>query len=139
MKPTEGVGRVKKFLLVAGVPVLMAGVGVTPAFAQDCTNASKDANAPAAGVQLVIDTNTGDIEWASAGLQQRIANGTVDPNTGAGFHGLIGLDFNSDGVVDATTYIVGPDGALPENARDSGSPCHGVTSLETYFLECLPQ
>lgn len=129
----------KRLLVMAGVPVIVAGLGMTPAFAHDCTNASKNANAAAAGVQLVIDTSTGDIEWASAGIQQRIANGTVDPATGAGFYGLIGLDFNSDGVVDATTYIVGPAGALPENAQDSGSPCHGVTSLETYFSECLPQ
>lgn len=137
--PSPRSGRdVKKLLggfAVAGVAVVSMG---GPAFAHDCTNASKDAHAPAAGVQLIIDTKTGTIEWASAGVLHRITNGTIDPNTGAGFHGLIGLDFNSDGIVDATTYIVGPNGALPENAQNNGSPCHGVTSLETYFSQCSP-
>jgi hypothetical protein len=127
--------------LLAGIGVALVAVVSTAgtAFAHDCTNASKDAHAPGAGVQIIIDTNSGSFEWASAGVLQRIADGTIDPSTGAGFHGLIGLDFNSDGVADATTYIVGPDGALPENAQESGSPCHGVTSLDTYFSQCLPQ
>src|SRR5207244_2586149 len=121
--------------LIGGTGVALAAMFAMagPAFAHDCTNASKDAHAPGAGGQLIIDTNSGNIEWASAGVQQRIAQGLIDPNTGAGFHGLIGLDFNSDGVVDATTYIVGPNGALPETAQNNGSPCHGVTSLDTYF------
>lgn len=127
-----------KVLSAFGVTVLATMSMAGTAFAHDCTNASKDAHAPAAGVQIIIDTNTGEFEWASAGVLQRIADGTIDPITGAGFHGLVGLDFNSDGLVDATTFIVGPDGALPENAQNSGSPCHGVTSLETYFTECLP-
>jgi len=126
----------KKVLVSLGVAVATVGLVSGPAFAGDCTNASKP---PAAGVQIIIDTNAGSIEWASAGVQQRIASGIIDPATGAGFHGLLGLDFDSDGVVDATTYIVGPNGALPENAQNSGSPCHGVTSLETYFTQCLPQ
>jgi hypothetical protein len=126
---------------------LMGGTGIAlaamiamagPAFADDCTNASRNAHAPGAGAQLIIDTNSGNIEWASAGVQQRIDRGLIDPSTGAGFHGLIGLDFNSDGVVDVTTYIVGPNGALPETAQNNGSPCHGVTSIETYLSQCLP-
>jgi hypothetical protein len=110
--------------------VLAAG----PALAGHCTNADKNA---AAGVQAVIDINTGQIVWISSGLQHRIDQGLVDINTGEGFMGLIGFDVNGDGVADATTYIVGPNFELPDVAQFSGAPCHGVISIVTFFTECL--
>lgn len=125
--------------VIGGVGIAVIGMMAMTgsAFAHDCTNASKDANNPAAGVQAIVDTNTGTFEWLSAGLQQRVSSGLVDLNTGAGFHGLIGLDFNSDGVVDAVTYLVGPASELPQTAQNNGSPCHGVTSLDIYFSQCV--
>ena len=126
-----------KLLGAIGVAVIGMMTMTGSAFAHDCTNASKDAHNPGAGVQGIFDTNTGTFEWLSTGLQQRVDSGLVDLNTGAGFHGLIGLDFNSDGVADVVTYLVGPASELPQTAQNNGSPCHGVTSLDTYFTQCL--
>lgn len=97
-------------------------------------NASKN---QAAGVQLVIDVNTGAIVWTSKGLQQRIERGVVDPDTGEGFSGLLGLDLNGDGAVDVSTYIVGPNMELPEQAQFNGPACHGVTNVEVFFTLCV--
>jgi hypothetical protein len=77
-----------------------------PAWAHECVNADKNA---AAGVQVVIDVNTGALVWTSHGLQQRINQGLVDPETGEGFSGLLGFDLNGDGVADVSTFIVGPE------------------------------
>jgi hypothetical protein len=61
-----------------------------------------------------------------------VNNGIIDPETGEGFHGLIGLDFDGDQTVDVMTYHVGPDGdALPETAIDNGSPDHGIVDIGT--------
>ena len=97
-------------------------------------NASKN---QAAGVQVVIDGNTGAIVWVSNGLQHRIDQGLVDPDTGEGFSGLLGFDFDGDGVTDLSTYIVGPNLALPERAQLNGAACHGVISIEAFFTECV--
>src|SRR5215510_5905219 len=110
-----------------GAVTLMAAAVLTagPALAGHCTNADKNA---AAGVQAVIDANTGQIVWISAGLQARIDQGIVDLNTGAGFHGLIGFDIDGDAVSDLTTFIVTPNFALPEQAQLNGAQCHGIVS-----------
>lgn len=119
----------------------MAGVAVTssvtlaaaPALAHECVNASKPA---AAGVQVVFSPD-GTIQWATPGLKTRFASGLVDPDTGEGFHGLVGLDFDADGVVDFSTYIVTPDSEIPALAQLNGPACHGVTNVEVYLTQCL--
>lgn len=110
--------------------VLSAG----PSLAHECMNASKQNQA--AGVQVVINANTGEIVWTTPGLANRLDRGLVSPD-GVGFHGLVGLDFDGDGVVDVATYIVGPDDEVPDNAQSNGDPCHGVTSIETFFSQCV--
>ena len=105
-----------------------------PVLAGHCTNADKNA---AAGVQVVIDIFTGQIVFVSNGLQQRIDQGLVDPNTGEGFSGLIGFDLDGDGVADLTTFIVGPTFAIPEQAQLNGASCHGIISIEAFFTECV--
>jgi hypothetical protein len=97
-------------------------------------NASKN---QAAGVQVVIDANTGEIVWISNGLQHRVDKGLVNPDTGEGFSGLLGLDFNGDAVADISTYIVGPNFAIPEQAQLNGAACHGVISIEAFFTQCV--
>lgn len=103
----------------AGVLLLAAG----PAVAHQCINPDKPASA---GVQIVIDTNTGEPVWVSTGLQKRIDQGLVNVQTGEGFSGLVGLDFNSDGAIDLQTFIVTPDDEIPCVAQVSGAPDHGI-------------
>ena len=106
----------------------------TSALATDCTNASKPA---AAGVQVVLNLQTGEIEWMSQGIAQRIARGVIDPATGDGFHGLLGFDFDGDGVVDASTWDgVGPSGhEIPFQAQVNGPADRGVTSICALYPE----
>ena len=66
------------------------------------------------------------------GLANRFAQGLVDPETGEGFHGLIGFDFDGD-AVDFSTYIVGPDDEIPSSPSSTGlramvSPMSASTS-----------
>ncbi|RZU74967.1 hypothetical protein EV384_3471 [Micromonospora kangleipakensis] len=117
---------------VAVTTALLAAAG--PAWAHECVNASKNA---AAGVQVVIDVNTGKIVWLSNGLQQRADQGLVNLETGEGFSGLLGLDLNSDGTADVSTFIVGPNMELPEQAQFNGPACHGITNVEVFFTQCL--
>ena len=107
------------------------------ALAMDCMNASKPNQA--AGAQVVIRADTGEIEWASAGVLKRIQQGLIDPVTGAGYHGILGFDFEGDGVVDVSTWFgVGPDGEeIPQSAQFNGPACRGATSIQRYFTECL--
>ena len=120
--------------------IALAGLAVTssivlaaaPALAHECVNASKPV---AAGVQVVIGP-TG-VAWSTPGLANRFAHGLVDPDTGEGFHGLIGFDFDGDGVVEFSTYIVGPDDEIPLLAQFNGPACRGITNVEVYFSECV--
>jgi opacity protein-like surface antigen len=107
------------------------------ALATDCVNASK-AN-QGAGVQLVIDAATGEIVWTTPGLAHRVERGIVDPDSGEGFHGLIGLDFDGDAVADIGTWFgVGPEGTeIPDEAQLNGPACRGVTNIGVYLTECL--
>ena len=102
----------------------------------DCMNASKPDQA--AGALVVIDANTGEILWISQGLARRLEQGLVGED-GSGLHGLIGLDFTGDGVVDVSTWIgVGPDGSeVAEPALLNGPACRGLTSIGVYFSQCL--
>lgn len=113
----------------AGSAIVLAAA---PSLAHECVNASKPAEA---GVQVILGPS--GIEWSTPGLAQRIAQGLVDPDTGEGFHGLIGFDFDGDGVVDFQTFIVGPDDEIPEMAQFNGPACHGITNVEVYFAECV--
>ena len=119
-----------------GVVALVAAalIAAGPVWANHCMNASKN---QAAGVQVVIDGNTGAIVWVSNGLQHRIDQGLVNPDTGEGFSGLLGFDFDGDGVTDLSTYIVGPNLALPEQAQLNGAACHGIISIEAFFTQCV--
>lgn len=117
---------------VAVTTALLTAAG--PAWAHECVNADKN---QAAGVQVVIDVNTGAIVWASEGLQRRIDQGLVDPATGEGFSGLVGFDVDGDGAVDVSTFIVGPNMEIPEEAQFNGPACHGITNVEVFFTQCV--
>jgi hypothetical protein len=125
---------VRRVSLGAVTLMVAALLAAGPVLAGHCTNADKNA---AAGVQVVIDIVTGQIVFVSNGLQHRIDQGLVDPNTGEGFSGLIGFDLDGDGVADLTTFIVGPNFAIPEQAQLNGAPCHGIISIEAFFTECV--
>jgi hypothetical protein len=114
------------------VPALLA-VTAGQAAASNCTNADKPADS---GIQVLLGPDD-SIEWATPGIYERIAAGLIDPDTGAGFHGLIGFDFDGDGVADLSTYIVGPEDEIPDQAQDNGAMCHGVVSIEDWFTDCV--
>ena len=129
-------GIVKRALVVttgavAGL-VLMAG----PALADNCTNASK--KYADSGAQIVFGPDD-EVLFITAGLENRLSQGIVDPESGEGFHGIIAFDFDGDGVADASTYIgVGPQGdELPIEAQFRGPACRGITNLGIYFEQCL--
>jgi hypothetical protein len=117
---------------VAVTAALVASAGT--AWAHECVNANKN---QAAGVQVVIDVNTGAIVWVSDGLQQRIEQGLVDPDTGEGFSGLLGFDLNGDGTADVSTFIVGPTAEIPAQAQLNGSVCNGIVNIEVFFTQCV--
>lgn len=115
---------------VAAASAIVMAAG--PSLAHECVNASKPAEA---GIQVLLGPE--GIEWATAGLVNRVDQGLVDPDTGEGFHGLVGFDFDGDGTVDFQTYIVGPDDEIPELAQVNGPSCHGITNVGVYFTECV--
>lgn len=127
----------RRIIASAAAAAALSLVLATSALAFDCTNASK--SDPAAGAQLVIDINTGAIVSMTEGLAKRIDQGLVDPATGAGFHGLVGLDFDSDGEADVSTWVgVGPDGTeIPTTAQENGPACRGLTSVFVYLTTCV--
>lgn len=115
-------------LAAASAIVLTAG----PALATECVNASK---LQEAGIQVLLGP-TG-IEWSTPGITKRISQGLINPDTGEGFHGLVGFDFDGNGTLDFQTYVVGPDDEIPELAQFNGPACHGITNVGIYFTECL--
>ena len=122
-------------------PITAAFLGIVASLAiassalgHECVNASKSDQA--AGAQILIGP-TGEIVWTTEGLAARLAEGVVDPDTGAGFHGLIAFDADGDGNADYSTWIdVGLDGEVPLVAQLSGPACRGLTNLFIYFTEC---
>lgn len=114
-------------------PAILA-LAAGPGIAHECVNASKKNQA--AGAQLVLNDQD-EIVWLSRGLQNRINKGQVDPDTGAGFHGLIGFDLDGDGAADVSTYIVGPAGEIPEQAQSNGATCRGIIDIGVWFEECM--
>ena len=121
--------------ITAAILGIVASLAIaSSALAHECTNASK--SDPAAGAQILIGP-TGEIIWTTEGLANRLAQGVVDPATGAGFHGLIAFDGDGDGNADYSTWIdVGPDGEVPLVAQLSGPACKGMTNLFIYFTVC---
>jgi hypothetical protein len=119
--------------LAAGAALsAIAFVGTAgPAFADHCTNASRDAHNPTAGAQVIVDDND-NIVFATNGVLNRIDRGLIDPESGDGLHGIVSFGI-------ASTWIgVGPEGdALPDQAIVNGPACKGITDLGTYFEECL--
>ena len=124
---------IRRVSLGAATLMVAAVLAAGPAFAGACTNADKPA---AAGVQVTVSFVTGHI-IVSDGLQQRIDAGVVDPITFEGFHGLAGFDVTGDDVADLTTFIVGPEFEIPDQAQLNGAACHGIVSIEAFFTECL--
>lgn len=124
--------RVLYAAVAAGAGVLLAA---GPSLAHECVNASKQNQA--AGVQVVIDADTGEIVWTTKGVANRLAQGLIDPVTGEGFQGLLGFDLDGDGAVDVSTWIVGPNDEIPLNAQFNGPACKGVTNINTWFTECI--
>jgi hypothetical protein len=102
--------------------VMMAG----PAFAHECTNASKDQTNPAAGAQIVFGCGDDEIISAKPHALALLENGDFPK-------GWIAFDVDCDGVADAGTYIVGPEGEIPTQAQQSGSPDHGIVNVCDYF------
>lgn len=105
----------------AAALLLMAG----PALAHECTNASKNQTNPAAGAQLVF------------GCSDQILSGKPHAlallESGSFPKGWIAFDVDCDGIADAGTFIVGPNGELPTQAQQNGSPDHGIVNICDYF------
>jgi hypothetical protein len=122
--------------LIATFLAILTSLAITSsALAHECVNVSKSDQA--AGAQILIGP-TGEIVWITEGLANRLAQGVVDPDTGAGFHGLIAFDADGDGNADYSTWIdVGPDGEVPLVAQLSGPVCKGLTNLFLYFTVCV--
>ena len=121
--------------LFLGVVTLLAAtvLAAGPVLAGHCTNADKP---PEAGVQVTVSFVTGHI-IVSSGVQKRIDAGVIDPITFEGFQGLAGFDITGDDVADLTTFIVGPEFEIPDQAQLNGAACHGIVSIEAFFTECL--
>lgn len=123
----------RRAAVLAVVPATV-GLAVGPASAHECYNASKKDQS--SGVQIIFDGSFNPI-WMTKGLENRVEQGLVDLSTGEGFHGLIGVDFEQDGTVDFSTWIVGPDDEIPLPAQLNGAPCHGVVNVEEFFANCV--
>lgn len=116
-------------IAAAATIVLTAG----PGLAHECINASRNG---IAGAQLVLGSDD-SIIWMTKGLEQRVAQGLVNPETGEGFSGLVAFDIDGDGVGDLATWIVGPNGEIPLKAQFNGDPCKGVTNIGLWFEQCM--
>jgi hypothetical protein len=125
---------VRRYAVAALCAPTIIAFTAAPALAHECTNASKPAGA---GVQVLIGPDD-NIEWATKGVWNRIDQGLIDPDTGEGFSGLIGIDFDGDMKADFSTYIVGPNDELPDPAQWNGPVCKGITNLGPWFEECFP-
>jgi hypothetical protein len=119
--------------LVAGVTASL--LIASSALAFECTNASKPA---AAGAQIVFAADFETILYVTPGLMNRLEQGLVDVESGEGFHGLLGVDFDGDGAADVSIYFgVGPDGEIPLEAQFRGPACRGLTNIGILLEQCL--
>lgn len=112
---------------VAGVGVASVALLSGTALAHECFNPNKK---PLAGAQVVFSESGVTMK---KGLETRVEKGLVDPETGEGFHGLIGFEF--DGFA-GTTFIVGKEGEIPDRAQDAGSECNGIVNGDSYLKNC---
>ena len=101
-------------------------VGAAPALAHQCVNPDKQ---PGAGAQVIFSEATG-MTFANAGIEKRFTSGVTTEDS---FRGLVGFDFDGDGRVDGTTWIVGKYGEIPQQAQQAGADCHGVIDFEAWF------
>lgn len=107
---------------IAASIVLAAG----PALAHECTNAARNNNDPSKGAQIIFGCGFEDIISAKKHAITLIEAG--------GFpSGWIAFDIDCDGVADAGTYLVGPNGEIPEQAQANGTSTNGVMNICTYF------
>jgi hypothetical protein len=89
--------------VIATAAALIASVAIaSTTLAHECINASKPDQG--AGAQIVFGPE-GEAVYISSGLARRIEQGLVDPDSGDGFHGLVGFDLDGDGAVDLATWI----------------------------------
>jgi hypothetical protein len=40
-------------------------------------------------------------------------------------------------VADVSSFIVGPNLAIPEQAQINGAVCHGIINIGTFFTQCV--
>lgn len=105
------------------------------ALAFECTNASKP---PAAGDQIVLAADFETILFMTPGLFERFERGLVDPGSGEGFHGLLGVSFDGDTEPEISIYFgVGPDGEIPLDAQFRGPACRGLTNIGILLEQCI--
>lgn len=126
----------RRAVFVGGVALLLTLLVAAPALATQCVNASKGDQG--AGAQIVFGPND-EIVSVTKGLMNRFERGIVDPDTGEGFHGILGFDFDGDGEVDISTWFgVGPDGnEIPFEAQLHGPACRGLTNIGVYLTQCV--
>lgn len=107
--------------------VSAVALGAAPVMAHQCVNPDKQ---PGAGAQVIFNEATGAMTFANAGIEKRFLSGVT---TQESFRGLIGFDFDGDGNVDGTTWIVGKYGEIPQQAQQAGADCHGVLNFDAWF------
>jgi hypothetical protein len=107
---------------VAGTIVLAAG----PALAHECTNVARNDIDPSKGAQIIFGCGEDEILAAKPHALALLQSGKFPS-------GWIAFDVDCDGVADAGTYIVGPEGEIPTQAQQNGSPDHGVVNICDYF------
>jgi hypothetical protein len=123
----------RRSILVGAIALVLSILIAAPVFAHECVNASKQDQA--AGAQIVFGPND-EVLYITEGLQTRLDQGVIGPD-GEGFHGLIAFDLDGDGVADASTYIVGPEGEVPIEAQFRGPACRGLTNIGIYLEQCV--
>jgi hypothetical protein len=126
---------IRRAAIVVGATITALALGTGSALAHECVNPSKKGPA---GAQITFGDGDEPVSMTK-GVAKRIEKGIIDPETGEGFHGLIGFDLDGDGVADLTTWQVTPTGSIPETAQFNGPACKGMTNVELYFSECLDE
>ncbi len=126
----------RRSMFVTAIAMLLSLLIAAPALAHECVNASKSDQS--AGAQVILGPDFETPIYISQGLQQRLENGVVDFETGEGFHGIIGFDFDGDGTADVSTWVgVGPEGEIPLAAQFAGPACRGLTNIGVYLTQCV--
>jgi hypothetical protein len=123
-----GIPRARRVVAAAAIAGLFFAVNGGVALAHECVNISKVENNPGAGAQVVVGDDD-SIVYATNGVVHRIEQGLIDPDTGEGFHGIIGFDGDGDGEADFSTFLVTPEDEIPLEAQLNGSPDHGIVNI----------